>query len=207
MRRRIAFAFAAAAVGIVVLASPAGAKGIESASITGPALTQPIDGPSVVNSKLPAMTAVWETRADGPELVTLLDRAPSAQLGPRYTITWRITGPGGPTPLRQDVYPHAEGGPLVHTAPGQPFFDAVTRGGWYEAHVGLRDMLSMLGVPPVGVVTPSEAATSGAVSLTVTGPGIPLAAPLEVSGATLPDGGPGSRPAWAPPCPAAARRR
>jgi hypothetical protein len=85
------------------------------------------------------------------------------------------------------VYPHADGGPLVHTAAGQPVFDGMTRGGWYEAPVALRDQLYHLGMRPVGVITPSEAAVTGAVSLTVTGPGIPFAAPVEVSGAILPD--------------------
>jgi hypothetical protein len=191
MRHRTAFAAPVAvslavsltvslSVSLGVLASPVGAKGIESATITGPALDHPIDVMSDASGKLPTLTGVWETRLGHPEPVPLLDRTPTAQLGPRYTVTWRITGPGGPTPLRQDVYPDAEGGPLVHTASGQRFFDGVTQGGWYQAPVALRDVLSRLGVPPVGVVTPSDAADTGAVSPAIAGPGIPLDAPTTV---------------------------
>jgi len=183
--RMLAAAVAALAglAGGVGLGPPALAKGIESATITGPGLTRPIEVSGPATGKLPALAAVWEVTPGHPEPVPLLDRAPTRQLGPGYTIGWRILA----GELRQEVYPHASGGPLVHTAAGQAIHGGVTAGGWYQAHVALRDMLYMLGMPPVGVVTPSEAAVTGGTSLTVTGPAIRLDAPVEVSGATLPD--------------------
>ena len=141
---------------VVALAIPALGKGIASATITGPGLVRPIDDPSPNMSKLPALTAIWEVTPGHPEPVTLLGQAPTRQLGPAYTLTWRIlTGPDKTTPIRQDVYPHAEGGPLVHTAPGQAIFGGATAGGWYRAHTGLRDMLTSLGVPPPASAAPA----------------------------------------------------
>jgi hypothetical protein len=158
-------ACALASAAALALAGPASAKGIQSATITGPGLDEPIDVPPSEGDggRLAALTAVWEVMPGQPQPPGLSQQAPTGQLGRRYTVTWRLmTGPDETTAIRQDVYPDAAGGPLVHTAAGQPIFDGTTVGGWYEAPSGLRDMLRALGVPPAGtaLVEPSAATPS-----------------------------------------------
>jgi hypothetical protein len=160
MRRGITMSMAAvpAAVAlalVVALGGPAQAKGIQSATITGPGLDEPIDfsPPDGDGGDLAALTAVWETMPGQPQPPAFMDEAPSGQLGPQYRITWRfLTGPDDVTAIRQDLYPYADGGPLVHTPAGQPIFDQSTAGGWREAPVALRDRLRALGVPEAGDV-------------------------------------------------------
>jgi hypothetical protein len=158
-------AIAASAVGmtlavVLVLAGPAWAKGLQSATITGPGLEQPIDVADPDNSKLPALTGFWEVMPGQPAPPGLVEQAPTKQRGPRYRLTWRLMTDADDTiAIRQDLYPHAVGGPLVHTAAGQPIFDAATPGGWYAAPLTLRDMLQSLGVPPAGS-PPAPAAPS-----------------------------------------------
>jgi hypothetical protein len=148
---------ALALVGAFASAGPASAKGIQSATITGPGLTRPIEDPSPDMSKLPALTAFWDVMPGQPQPPTLMEQAPAGRLGPRYTVTWELmTDADETTAIRQDLYPLAEGGPLVHTAAGQPIFDGTTLGGWYEAPIALRDMLSSLGVPPASAVSPAK---------------------------------------------------
>jgi hypothetical protein len=143
---------------VLALAGPAQAKGIQSATITGPGLDEPLD--VAHGDGLASLTAFWEVMPGQPQPPTLTDRAPTKQLGPRYRLTWRLrTHADETTAIRQDLYPHAEGGPLVHTAAGQPIFDAATVGAWYEAPVALRDRLNALGVPPAAS-DPVDAAPS-----------------------------------------------
>jgi hypothetical protein len=162
---------------VLALAGPAPAKGIQSATITGPGLDQPIDvsPPDGDGGNLAALTAFWEVMPGQPQPPTLADTAPTKQLGPRYTVTWRLmTGPDETTAIRQDLYPYADGGPLVHTAAGQPIFDASTLGGWHEAPDALRSRLTSLGVPAAGAAPVARAPSTGdspwpAVIVVVTG--------------------------------------
>jgi hypothetical protein len=154
-----------AVAGAIVSAGPASAKGIQSATISGPGLDDPIDvSPSDGDGgRLSDLTGFWDVMPGQPRPPTFSEQAPPGQLGPRYTITWRLmTGPEEVTPIRQDLYPYAADGPLVHTAAGQPIFDTATAGGWYAAPFALRDTLRALGVPPAGSVSadPSSANTS-----------------------------------------------
>jgi hypothetical protein len=147
-----AAAVAAAPVLVLALAGPARAKGIQSATISGPGLDEPIQVAQPDSSKLPALTGFWDVMPGQPAPPALTDEASTPQLGPRYTITWRLmTHADETTAIHQDLYLDAEGGPLVHTAAGQPIFDGGTVGGWYEAPAALRDMLRSLGVPPASV--------------------------------------------------------
>jgi hypothetical protein len=165
MRRGITKSMAAGTVTlalaiVLALAGPARAKGIQSATITGPGLDEPIDVAHGDGDGLASLTAFWEVMPGQPQPPTLTDQAPTKQLGPRYRLTWRLmTDTDETTAIRQDLYPYAEGGPLVHTAAGQPIFDAATVGGWYEAPVALRDRLNALGVLPAAS-DPVDAAPS-----------------------------------------------
>jgi hypothetical protein len=145
---------ALALVGAIASAGPASAKGIQSATISGPGLDDPID---VEVGRLPDLTAFWEVIPGQPEPPALMEQAPAGRLGPRYTVTWQVmTDADETTAIRQDLYPLAEGGPLVHTAAGQPIFDGTTIGGWYAAPIALRDRLRALGVPPAGAASPAK---------------------------------------------------
>jgi hypothetical protein len=145
---------------VLALAGPAQAKGIQSATITGPGLDEPIDfsPPDGDGGDLAALTAVWEAMPGQPQTPALMDQAPTGELGPRYRITWRLmTGPDDVTAIRQDLYPYADNGPLVHTPAGQPIFGQSTPGGWREAPAALRDRLRALGVPEAGAVPATSA--------------------------------------------------
>jgi hypothetical protein len=145
---------ALALMGAIASAGPASAKGIQSATISGPGLDDPIDAEV---GRLPALTAFWEVLPGQPEPPTLMEQAPAGRLGPRYTVTWQLmTDADETTAIRQDLYPLAEGGPLVHTAAGQPIFDGTTIGGWYAAPIALRDRLHALGVPPARAASPAK---------------------------------------------------
>jgi hypothetical protein len=79
----------------------------------------------------------------------MLDSPPAGDLGPRYTVTYRLPGPSGTEDdIRQDLYPYAKGGPVTYTQAGQRFFETrTTRGGWYQASSALKDTLLKLGLP------------------------------------------------------------
>jgi hypothetical protein len=167
MRTRMwvaAGACALALAGAVASAGPASAKGIESATISGPGLDDPMDVGSAVGDggRLAILTGFWDVMPGQPRPPTFTEDAPPGKLGPRYTITWRLlTGPGETTPIRQDLYPEAAGGPVVHTAGGQAIFEGTTVGGWYAASFALRDLLGSFGVPAADR-GPAKAAKSSA---------------------------------------------
>ena len=76
----------------------------------------------------------------------------AASLGPRFTIVYTVYGaftrPGQQFgQIRQDLYPRADGGPVIYTPQGQPggplpFF------GWFRAGRHLPRTLAKLGVSP-----------------------------------------------------------
>jgi hypothetical protein len=144
-------------VGLVVgLAAPAGAKGATSLTVTGPGI--PLDAPIEVSGR--THPDEWEDIlvSSGfhealPDLGSsgLAARPEAEHLGLRHTLTWHVmTGPGEMTPIRQDLYLQADGGPLIYTEPGQPIWDGVTRGGWYQASERLRQALADACVPIIG---------------------------------------------------------
>ena len=144
-------------VGVVVaLAAPAAAKGVASLTVTGPGI--PIDAPIEVSGRThPAELEDIFASSGVPEALpdlgssALATRAGTVDLGPRHALTWHVmTGPGEMTPLRQDLYLQADGGPLTYTEPGQPIWGGVTRGGWYRAPERLRQALADACVPIIG---------------------------------------------------------
>ena len=148
---------AAVLVGLVVgLAAPATAKGVASLTVTGPGI--PLDAPIEVSGRthptewedILASSGVQEALFDlGPS--GLAAQAKTEYLGLRHTLTWNVmTGPGETTPIRQDLYLQADGGPLTYTEPGQPIWDGVTRGGWHRAPERFRQALADACVPVIG---------------------------------------------------------
>jgi hypothetical protein len=80
----------------------------------------------------------------------MLDARPSGDLGPKYTMTWKVPGPNNETwSIEQDVYPYASRGPVTHVAPGQEVFQIPggTRGGWFQADSRLKETLVAAGLP------------------------------------------------------------
>lgn len=197
MRGRTAHGLGTAAValvvtsGLVASAGTAGATGgahVDQAVVDGPGLDEPIVVADAGNTKLPALTglllALSEADAADPlsarvtgEAPELLDVAPSQELGVGLVITWDLTTATTDDAsaaegtahhvIRQEVYPNAEGGPLVHTRPAQTFTTidggagagnpdeagprpGQTVGGWYRAPDALNAMLHHMGLPYEG---------------------------------------------------------
>jgi hypothetical protein len=113
----------------------------------------------------------------------MLDRAPAGDLGPRYTVTYRLPGPTGTEDdIRQDLYPYAKGGPVTYTQAGQRFFETrMTRGGWYQASPALKDTLVKLGLPRTA---PSGGSTGDGAGFTDFWPAIAAAFALGLIGLT-----------------------
>ena len=151
--KRLVMLVAAAAFTATLVVPSALAKGASEAKITGPGLGSGI-------------TLVGEGEAGGQQLMKLAEAAgffpavfattpnpmlsarPQGELGPRYTITYAMPGPGGVDELRQDLYPYAKPSPVTHLAAGQRFYgteEAV--GGWYVAGATLKDDLVAVGLP------------------------------------------------------------
>jgi hypothetical protein len=126
----------------LALPSPAAAKWIDHATITGPGL----DGPVVPGGELLFdSTGFYEATVGTP--TDLLSAVPTKQLGPRYTIVYSLPGPDVDR-IRQDLYPYAAGGPVTYTKSGQAsFYGRRTRGGWYVASRGLKQTLVSMGLP------------------------------------------------------------
>lgn len=158
---------------VLLLPASALAKGMKSTSITGPGMTvSKIGGnggsgtgvdPNLLAEGLGAYPAMFETSPD-----PMLLHRPEGDLGPRYTITYRIFGDGerGKTSaVTQDVYPYAPNGPVTFMEAGQDLGDlGRSRGGWFQAGDIDFDTLVSAGVPRHEPGAPSAAppATSNA---------------------------------------------
>ena len=140
-------------VGALAASGAAHAKGPFRATVTGPGLAAPLvvrgSGEDGGSSSLGRLTrdAGFFPAAFGQSPDPMLPARPTGPLGPRYTITYTVPGPGRPTQITQDLYPYAGGGAITYMRPGQKFFSLEhTRGGWYAAN-GLRSMLVGAGLP------------------------------------------------------------
>jgi hypothetical protein len=141
--------------GALVLAASAQAKGPVAATIEGPGAGggislggngEPGSGAPLGNlSDQAGLFAAAFGQTPSPMLVA----RPKGDLGPRYTITYRLPGPNGEdSKIRQDLYPYATGGPVTYTAPGQRFFETErTVGGWFRASSALTTTLVKAGLP------------------------------------------------------------
>lgn len=135
----------------LVLPAAALAKGPSEAVLTGPGLDDDGiaisglgDDSGIVNG------AGFFQATFGQQPDPMLAAPPAGKLGPKYTLTYTVPGPSGSdATIAQDVYPFAQPSPLTYMRPGQPFFDTErTRGGWFVATLGLRNLLVHEGLPP-----------------------------------------------------------
>ena len=174
-RRFIALTSLAAGAAIaitVALATPALAKGTTQASIAGPGLARPVTvAAAAAGEALPGQQDALSSLADQTGLFTVLFgpgigdvympgqpsrlRTPpaAATLGPKYTVAYTVPGitpaPGQASgQIRQYLYPHAAGGPVIYTPPGQHGFGQPLQAtGWLRGTPQLTATLTRLGVP------------------------------------------------------------
>jgi hypothetical protein len=156
MRRSI-FVGAIFGATLVLLAGPAGAKGIGSVHFTGPGL--PPGGITISG----AHQEIYDTGVlGGPRSfwTPAKEGISKAELGPAYQATYQVQFPQKAT-LRQTIYPYAsEGGAWAYTPPGQ----SVPEGGriepgWASTDT-LRDFLVKHGFPRVAPHVAVQSSTS-----------------------------------------------
>jgi hypothetical protein len=170
---------------LVSMAGPAAAKGPipTVATITGPGLVEPIAfknnfGPRGTNpsgdaarvSLLAEQTRLYDALF---EVEGTSASAPTGDLGPHYTITWKLEMVGieglEPEWLKSDLYPYAEGGPVAFTAPAKVDFGDKSpvgtwriEGGWKNAPPVLVENLQAWGVPSLEELVPPIAVDEAA---------------------------------------------
>jgi len=161
VRRRVC----AVVLGVVIVAGAvvgvvpsAGAKGmIDARMVAGPGITAPIAVPrGDAVHELAASMRVYEAVWVGGTRTSLPIDPPVGDLGPRYTVEFALmVGANETLPIRQDLYPYAGGGPIVHT-PGGQALERVERGAktpclacrtttdvWYAADPEVLGVLSV----------------------------------------------------------------
>lgn len=130
----------------------ASAAGAESVTFTGDGLESPVEIslydplPDGVQN-LPEQMGAWFLTG-GDVVRPLMQDSPNDELGPRIFVSWRLLGPAGGEPdertVRQEYFPNAVGGPLVHTPDGQGLWTGAV--GWFRAAPDLVATLEALGV-------------------------------------------------------------
>jgi hypothetical protein len=132
---------------LVALALPATAlaKGPSHGAIAGPGLTT-IRVSGAEGSATPFWRLVeaagWFEAAWGPS--RLPQAPPQGELGPRYTITWKVPSSNK---LYQDVYPYAKPYPVTYMPSGQKIYGTPVKGGWFVGGAKLKKALARVGVP------------------------------------------------------------
>lgn len=153
MRRLLVLA-AFAAFAALAATAPAAAKGPSTASITGPGLEHglPVKGEGESGTDTPLGSLVQlggffpQVFQQIPDPTTRTQ--PTADLGPRYQIAYRVPGPSGTSTIVQDVYPYAKPSPVTYVHAGQRFWtDSRTHGGWFVSSTELKAALVEAGLP------------------------------------------------------------
>jgi hypothetical protein len=129
----------------LVLPATAAAKGPSKAAIAGAGLTT-IRVSGAEGSATPFWRLVeaagWFEAAWGPS--RLPQAPPQGELGPRYTITWKVPSSNK---LYQDVYPYAKPYPVTYMPSGQKIYGTPVKGGWFAGGAKLKKALVRVGVP------------------------------------------------------------
>jgi hypothetical protein len=145
-----------AAIVLVALALPASAfaKGPSAASIAGSGLTTiriaGAEGSATRFWRFVEAAGFFEA-AYGPRLPKT---QPEGDLGPRYTITWKVPSSNR---LYQDVYPYAQPYPVTYMSPEQTIYGSKVKGGWFVGGVKLKKALALIGVPTEAPQPPPSA--------------------------------------------------
>ena len=134
----------ALATALVLVPTTASAKGPSEVEITGPGLEPPIrlDRDSAITDQmnlLMEMIDMWGASESS-------STSPAERLGPRYLANVSMIGPEGDETVRKELYPFADGGPVVHTRRGQQLYGNEVVSGWIRADDRLDSLLVSLGV-------------------------------------------------------------
>ena len=149
------FSLVVLALAALALAAPTSAKGPDRATITGPGLDKPITfasggGDPVAGSEFGTVVDLtgFFPAMFGQSPNPMRAKPPTNDLGPKYTVTYRVPG-NGEASVVQDLYPYAASGPVTYMTPGQPFFggDQMTTGGWFQSSPLLKQILVESGLP------------------------------------------------------------
>lgn len=134
---------------VVGLASPAEAKGVRDVTIKGPGIPRSMTVDRPTTSALAQASRLYVATSHQPAGV-VEDRRPSERLGSRYVATWGwLVAVDTTKPLRQVLYPFAEGGALSYVPPGQRVFDhGPFKGGWIRVGAPLTEVMVALGALP-----------------------------------------------------------
>ena len=123
---------------VVLTASPVFAKGPSQAVLEGPGLTSPVSLRSPGQRTIgPALATMFQESGlfdglYGTGSGSKVTRPPCSQLGPRFTVTYTLGGPGRDSTIVQYIYPYATPGPVTHIHPDQPLLDR-SKDGWWLA--------------------------------------------------------------------------
>jgi hypothetical protein len=175
MRRLLVLATAGTLAALATIA-PAAAKGPSAASLTGPGLDHAVpvkgQGEMGAGTSLGALVQLGgffpQMLAEVPDPTTRM--RPTADLGPRYRVVYRVPGPNGISTTVQDVYPYAKT-PVTYMSSGQSFWGGQrTHGGWFVSGPALKATLVAAGLPespPISGGSFPWAWTSGVVAVVV----------------------------------------
>ncbi len=153
MMRRGSVVVGALALAMLVI-GPAWAKGPTAASIVGPGIEKPIviegSGERYTGGDFSAFVEAagfWHLVAgvdDSPRDTGAVVAASASTLGTRYTLSWQL----GDDWVDTDLYPFAEGGPVLHLAAQRiDAFDNQAPERWFAADASVLTMLEGYGVP------------------------------------------------------------
>ena len=149
---RTSFTFTLALFVALALPSLGAAKGPTAATMRGPGISgsNHLTGHSEGGTGTPlgalTMDGGFFPQVFGQVPDPTLATRPAGNLGPRYSITYKVPGPNGASVLHQDFYPYARPAPLTHMKPGQTFWGSLsTHGGWFSAP---KSLPGKLGLPP-----------------------------------------------------------
>ena len=147
----------AVAVGAFALAAPALAKGPVEADVSGPGIKGGVIHLNSGGGDPGAGTPLGSLAEDGgfypaaygqiPD--PMMKQRPRGELGPKYSVEYRVPGPNGHAArIHQDLYPYADIGPVTYMKPGQAFVNGMkTHGGWYVGVFALKSQLVHAGLP------------------------------------------------------------
>jgi hypothetical protein len=137
------------------LPAVAGAKGPESASLTGPGLggrSLAVAGQGEMGQGTPLGALVdsggFFAQMYGQVPDPTLKARPEGTLGAHYRVTYVVPGPNGiRSRVVQDVYPFAKPVALTYMRPGQRFWgNKFAHGGWFRSSAELRRALVQAGL-------------------------------------------------------------
>ena len=145
-------------------ALPAQAKVEGTAYVTGPGVGGPSGGSGSGTIKMDGSDGGGYPVLSGlAEPGRYLAARPAGELGPRYEARLVIAAPEGQPDLVQQLYPYAEGGPVLYTAPGQEFVMSPTgqaADGWFRIPPELIEELRDRGLPRTSPIPPADGAVA-----------------------------------------------